>query len=446
MRTIITASFLVSSVLSRTLEEAYGPVVEVDEVKPWAERGLSRRGRSADYFAVRQPGNCTFPLNVVIVQDVTESFEDDIRIMRDTQLKQMVTALSASHPNARFGVVSFRDIPLHPFGTPTDFCHRFVSPLTSDLNELKNAYSSLTVTGGGDPPEDQYGALIAACQSSIPGWSPPDSIATNLIVLSTDAQPHFANDGFNYPGDKALPPYSGNYNDTDPKGQCVKSYYPSPDQVKNALIGREAYLAQLIFDGAEQDYLVTRSWQWFNAYIGQTPDFIEPLANDASNFWSSLSQIIRRIEDTECPAITTVAPTTATTRVLIDTESTISSATTSSAQIVTDPEPTISTGTTTTTRVIVDTEPTSSSATTVTSTVVSESEPVPISATVFPPPFTTGDGAVTQIGSLETETTMVPCSPCSCPNSAEPCPCAMKDGVLIRLAHRPQVILSLTLF
>lgn len=301
------------------MEKLYGPALPVSDMDPWAKRQVTRDLHfSEEYWNVRRADNCVFPLEVVIVQDATYSFHDDYEMMRTTQIDLMTSALNATHPGTKYGVVSFRDIPIWTLGDPNagDYCHRFEKPLSTDQNQIKEVYATMIPVGGGDAPEDQFGALIATAQSNVPGWSPAGSQATRLIVLATDSMPHSGDDGKNTFG---LAPYGDSFDEGNAQEQCIATYYPFPKDVKKALENRAAYMATLVYDGDYQNGLVGKSWEWFNNYLGQTADFLEPLANDASNFWEQLSKVIKAIEDTECiaptpaPTTTTAATTTTTT-------------------------------------------------------------------------------------------------------------------------------------
>eukprot|EP01053_Blabericola_migrator_P008874 Blabericola_migrator_1__8873@NODE_4699_length_1014_cov_1000_035903_g2314_i1_p1_GENE_NODE_4699_length_1014_cov_1000_035903_g2314_i1NODE_4699_length_1014_cov_1000_035903_g2314_i1_p1_ORF_typecomplete_len243_score44_69Integrin_beta/PF00362_18/1_4e07NusG_add/PF18298_1/0_083Inhibitor_I78/PF11720_8/1_5e02Inhibitor_I78/PF11720_8/4_NODE_4699_length_1014_cov_1000_035903_g2314_i195823 len=130
-------------------------------------------------------------------------------------------------------------------------------------------------------------------------------LSLRLIVLVTDAAPHFADDGMNTFN---LPPFSGYQEPSEDKDQCVDEYYPSPDQVKKAIVQREAYLATLVYDGSYGNSLPLESWKWFNNFLGQSEGFVHDMEDDSSNFWERLSEIIQELEDIECGVTTTEGP------------------------------------------------------------------------------------------------------------------------------------------
>lgn len=291
MKFLIVSSLLGLTSSYISLEEAYGVVNETATLIPWNLRANKK--------------DCDSPLEIVIVQDVSDSFQPHIDNMRDVQIAQMTQVLGQSHPGTKFSVLSFRDKPIWPHGSKGDFCQRFESPLSANATHVSEVYSRLVSAGGADPAENQFGAIVAAAQSSSPEWS--QSRATRLIVLATDACPHFADDGLNQNGLKA---FSGRFDDKRSEEQCSEEYYPSPAQVKAALRERQAFLAQLIFDGDETNGSVRSCWEWFNDYLGQESAFLEPLAKDGSNFWTVLMNVIKNIEGEGCQPTSTVAPTT----------------------------------------------------------------------------------------------------------------------------------------
>eukprot|EP01055_Gregarina_sp_Pseudo9_P002895 Gregarina_sp_Pseudo_9__2894@NODE_3114_length_748_cov_9959_015515_g2149_i3_p1_GENE_NODE_3114_length_748_cov_9959_015515_g2149_i3NODE_3114_length_748_cov_9959_015515_g2149_i3_p1_ORF_typecomplete_len131_score10_34Integrin_beta/PF00362_18/0_00011_NODE_3114_length_748_cov_9959_015515_g2149_i327419 len=99
-------------VRGKTFEEVYGKVAAVEDTTPYYERPAARDMRFAgDYFKHRSQEMCDFPIEILLVQDATNSFNDDIVNMKQTQLQLMIDALSTSHPGSAFAAMSFRDKP-----------------------------------------------------------------------------------------------------------------------------------------------------------------------------------------------------------------------------------------------------------------------------------------------------------------------------------------------
>lgn len=280
---------------AKELYEAFGPRQKVTRMRP---HSFSTRVRSAvnedAYRAVRTQENCTFPLDVLIIQDVTQSLGDDLVHMRESQIPAMISGLSTEHPGSRFAVLTHRDKPIWPLGSAGDYCARPGSPFSIDGTIVLSAYTDLEARGGADGPESQFVALLAASQLSMYEWNP---MHTHLIVVATDAQPHFNLDGFNTMN---LPAAPDTYDENDPETQCSSVYYPSPEQVKSSLNKIEAYLAAVIYDPDYQNGLIARSWQWVIRDFGETDDFLNLMSSDARNFWEKLAKIISELEATEC--------------------------------------------------------------------------------------------------------------------------------------------------
>eukprot|EP01055_Gregarina_sp_Pseudo9_P000455 Gregarina_sp_Pseudo_9__454@NODE_1293_length_1709_cov_308_243114_g1216_i0_p1_GENE_NODE_1293_length_1709_cov_308_243114_g1216_i0NODE_1293_length_1709_cov_308_243114_g1216_i0_p1_ORF_typecomplete_len367_score83_07Integrin_beta/PF00362_18/1_6e22VWA/PF00092_28/7_4e06_NODE_1293_length_1709_cov_308_243114_g1216_i02591359 len=251
--------------------------------------------------------SCKFPLEIVIIQDLTVSFADDIPNMV-RGLDNMSDELVTSHPDTRAALVSVKDKPIWPLGTEGLYCARQEMPFSRDLDQLGTVYNRLVykVYGGGDMPEAQFHALLATARSNFVGWG--TSTITKLIILITDAAPHFADDGFNTNG---LPPFEVPDPSKDLNEGCETMYYPSPEQVAVALLERGTYVGFLISGASYNNNLVGGSWQWFNSMLGQLSGFYQEIEDDSSNFWEQTQKIIGLIEGLECgvfPTTTTAAP------------------------------------------------------------------------------------------------------------------------------------------
>eukprot|EP01053_Blabericola_migrator_P002588 Blabericola_migrator_1__2587@NODE_172_length_12094_cov_159_438181_g149_i0_p8_GENE_NODE_172_length_12094_cov_159_438181_g149_i0NODE_172_length_12094_cov_159_438181_g149_i0_p8_ORF_typecomplete_len189_score36_60Integrin_beta/PF00362_18/2_3e15VWA/PF00092_28/0_18Rsa3/PF14615_6/1_2_NODE_172_length_12094_cov_159_438181_g149_i038344400 len=169
---VLAAETTKTAVKSKTLREAYGEAESIDFMLPYHLRPMIRSTSrfGPDYYAHRTTEICDFPIELVIVQDLTDSFDDDIANMKSTQLQLLIDALSVSHPGSALAAVSFKDKPLWPLGGNDDYCLKLGAPLTTDTAVLKAEYESMLVYGGGDPPESQFHALVAVAQSDTPGW------------------------------------------------------------------------------------------------------------------------------------------------------------------------------------------------------------------------------------------------------------------------------------
>jgi len=341
-----------------------------------------RAGKPISYLH-RTAEDCTYPLEVVIVQDVTGSFTDDMPVMANSELPVMFDTLSETHPGSSFGIVSFADKPILPFGYPPepnyrdDYCYLLDAPLGQNLADLTGVYNNYLASGGADPPENQYGAIVNTLQAKKIGWgSNPDAI--RLVVLVTDAPPHYddANGGVDRHGMAA---FSGTFEEDNINGQCTAQFYPSWQETIrqiNAPVdgGIPPYVAFLVYDdGADGKTLDT--WQWFASQIYENNSFVRERAEDSSNFWEELSQIIGIMDSVECQPISSTTPTPTTT-------------TTDSTSTTTDNGSGIPAGSTETTE----------------------------TSTADPATTTTTTGTTDST----TASTVAPCPPCPCPGP-DPC-------------------------
>ena len=158
---------------------------------------LGSGGRVGDGIVRITSGTVEAPatagLDLVFLQDLTGSFGDDLDNVR-SMVPNLVDALRDFDPNSRFGLTSFMDKPVSPFGTDgTDYAYRTDLGLTTDILALINAYDALALGSGDDGPESQYEALQqVALRTTEVGWR-ADAIRVALIL--TDADPHVAGDG-----------------------------------------------------------------------------------------------------------------------------------------------------------------------------------------------------------------------------------------------------------
>lgn len=132
-----------------------------------------------------------YPIDLVLLQDLSGSFDDDLATIRGL-VPSLYSEVTAIQPDSRFGVASFCDKPKQPFGDSTDFIYQINLPLTSSQTSLQNSINSLQLKSGNDGPEAQLEALqqIALTKSQL-GYR---TNAVNLVVLFTDAEYHVEGD------------------------------------------------------------------------------------------------------------------------------------------------------------------------------------------------------------------------------------------------------------
>lgn len=157
-------------------------------------------------------------VDIFLLVDLSGSFFDDI-VNFKTQAPSMISTLRASNPNTRFGLASFEDYPIPPFGNAAagDAAYRRNIDLTFDTAAVKSVINGLTLRSGADGPQSQLPALYQAATGAGQDLSgtgfPAASIpagqqanfrpgATKLFLLWTDAP-------FHLPGDPGTILYPG---------------------------------------------------------------------------------------------------------------------------------------------------------------------------------------------------------------------------------------------
>jgi hypothetical protein len=140
------------------------------------------------------PTSGVYGMDIVFLIDVTGSYNDDIATMK-SQANAILTDLTSRGINVQFGVASFTDFPISPYGASTDVLFTMLQTLTSDTDKIKTAINSLSIQNGGDEPEAQYEALFHTTSSA--GWREG---ALHVVVLCTDANFHDSLTETAYPG------------------------------------------------------------------------------------------------------------------------------------------------------------------------------------------------------------------------------------------------------
>ncbi|MBX3464047.1 MAG: hypothetical protein KF830_12815 [Planctomycetes bacterium] len=116
-------------------------------------------------------------LEIVFVFDSTGSMSRTILDTKRT-IAQMLTVLRSLVPDARIGIVTYRDR-----GPREQYLVREL-PLGTDFWRASNFVDGVSAEGGGDRPEDVRAGLVAAFQQR---WRPT---ARRVVVLAGDAPPH----------------------------------------------------------------------------------------------------------------------------------------------------------------------------------------------------------------------------------------------------------------
>lgn len=132
------------------------------------------------------------PIDLFLLHDISGSFSDDQRTVASLA-PSLVSAVTALQPDATFGLGSFSDIPVTPFGSTGDVTFAINSPLSASSTTFTRAVSSLSIKSGGDTPEAQLSALLMTARNASTIGFRSDS--ARVVVLTTDAPYHLAGDG-----------------------------------------------------------------------------------------------------------------------------------------------------------------------------------------------------------------------------------------------------------
>ncbi|MDK3017488.1 hypothetical protein [Pseudodonghicola flavimaris] len=186
----------------------------------------------------------TRSLEMVLLQDLSGSFSDDVSTVRGLA-DDLVDTISALTTTVRLGLASFIDKPTSPFGSTSDHEYLTQLGLTSDSEAWIAALDAMTVGSGSDGPEAQLtGLMQVALRTAEVGWS---SDALKVVVLTTDAVPHFA-------GDNPVGDNDGDAITDGPDNDGTGEDYPTLDQVKDALIKGGIIPIFAVTSGVISDY------------------------------------------------------------------------------------------------------------------------------------------------------------------------------------------------
>ena len=158
-------------------------------------------------------------LDILFLIDTSASFTDDIDTLQ-SQANAIVDDLSGLADNIQFGVASFADFPIPPYGNPDTGDEAFVldQPITDKIDLVYDAIDMLDqpLHEGADHPESQLEALVQAatgvgCDINDDGdftdraEVPPTNVgwrngAVKVVILATDAPFHNFGGKAGYPG------------------------------------------------------------------------------------------------------------------------------------------------------------------------------------------------------------------------------------------------------
>ncbi|MEL6998841.1 MAG: Ig-like domain-containing protein [Pseudomonadota bacterium] len=139
--------------------------------------------------------------DIILTQDLSGSFSDDLPNVR-TSFGSLFDDLTANGDDVGFGVASFIDKPISPFGSATfgDFPYNTDQAVSTDKATTQNTLGGLITRSGVDSAESQLIALqqIALRAETEIGFRDG---AQRFVVLQTDADPHVAGEFDSAPAD-----------------------------------------------------------------------------------------------------------------------------------------------------------------------------------------------------------------------------------------------------
>ncbi|MEH2333150.1 hypothetical protein [Nostoc sp.] len=140
----------------------------------------------------------TLVSDIVLLQDLTSSSNEDL-----VQLKAVLpatvnrltnpTLASIFGDDLKFGIASFKDKPIPPFGGYADYVYQAEAALTNNVTTVKDKIFDFEAFGGNDGPESQLDALLYAALDS------SDSLgyrvgSFRVVIIATDSIYHVAGD------------------------------------------------------------------------------------------------------------------------------------------------------------------------------------------------------------------------------------------------------------
>jgi len=248
-------------------------------------------------------GTCNFALDFMIVQDFSNSFADDVEQM-ETLLPTLLSDILATYPGSRFGLTSFTDKPLPPFGHPAeedwfrgDYCYDVLVPLdTNNADAIVDALSSASTPDGGyDWPENQLGALHdLALNASLSGWG-GTTINGNVplikvLLLSSDSPYHEAPEGLESV-------YQLTPNDGDGYTDCQTEDYPSVKQVASALKSRSIF--PIFLAGESQRFNTNEIYSNLLNEMDM-PGHVYSLKSDSSDIMEGVAEALDTLSGVTC--------------------------------------------------------------------------------------------------------------------------------------------------
>ena len=182
--------------------------------------------------------------DVMLLQDLSGSFGDDIANVQ-AQYPLLIEDLTTNF-DAQFGVASFVDKPILPFGSAGDYVYRTDVGITDDVSAIETAIDDFEIRSGNDAPEAQLEALLQlAVRADTEEIGFRDG-AQRFVVLTTDANFHMEGD-FERSGSNPVP-------DNDGDADVELEDYPTIAQVGAAVAAANITPIFLVTGGNQDEY------------------------------------------------------------------------------------------------------------------------------------------------------------------------------------------------
>ena len=189
--------------------------------------------------------------DIVLLQDLTASDDHELVELKaelPATVNQLTNPLLGSifGRDLKFGIASFKDKPIPPFGGYADYVYQAEVALTNNVTTVKDKIFGFEAFGGNDGPESQLDALLYAALDS--GGSLGYRVGSfRVVFLATDSVYHVAGD------QAAVSPSNTIANNGD---GVIDPYedYPEIGQVKTALEANNIIPIFLVTSNVIADY------------------------------------------------------------------------------------------------------------------------------------------------------------------------------------------------
>ncbi|MDZ7966034.1 MAG: hypothetical protein RM368_13815 [Nostoc sp. DedSLP03] len=217
--------------------------------------------------------------DIILLQDLTSSSDENL-VQLKTILPATVNRLTNPKlanifgDDLKFGIASFKDKPLAPFGGSADYVYQPEVALTNNVTTIKNKIFNFQAFGGNDGPESQLFALLfAALNSGSLGYRVG---SFRVILIATDGTYHVAGDR------AAVIPSDTIANNGDGIADAFEDY-PQVGQVKTALEANNIIPIFLTTSNVAANYqtLVTQLGRGSVLTLGSTSENLADVIKEA---------------------------------------------------------------------------------------------------------------------------------------------------------------------